>query len=69
MRIGAKVQITLILALALSLTYGAAKLMWPASGPPVICADEDSADCITNKDKPNTDYDPHMGEGFSPPPD
>ena len=62
MRIGAKVQITLIIALALSLTYGATKLMWPKDGSPVICADEDPANCITSKDKANF-------EGFSPPPD
>ena len=67
MVIGAKVQIILIIALALSLTYGAAKLMWPKPAPPIICADDDN--CITAKDKPNTNYDPHMGEGFSPPPD
>ena len=66
MVIGAKIQLTLIIALALSLTYGAVKLMWP--NPPVICADP--TDCITSKDKANTntDYDPHIGEGFSPPP-
>jgi hypothetical protein len=69
MVIGAKVQIVLIVALSLCLTYGAVKLMWPKDGPPVICADEDVANCITNKDKANNDYDPHQGEGFSPPPD
>jgi len=68
MVVGAKTQIFLIISLALSLTYGAARLMWPKTNPPIICAD-DSDNCITSKDKANTDYDPHMGEGFSPPPD
>jgi hypothetical protein len=65
--VGAKTQIFLIITLALSLTYGAAKLMWPKATPPIICADD--TDCITSKDKANTDFDPHAGEGFSPPPD